>query len=231
MRRARRLSIAAFFSLGTLAGALGAASQGCGSDSGGGSPSDEAGADAPQPGEAGTDGAADSGEVTDGGSNIEPDASASDDAGPDGGPCNAVSNDAPAIASICISVLPLFEGGPIEPGTYYLTAVAAIASKAFCQSSFIPTGFRETMVVTVDPAGVATAELAVQIAGSGVLHRTASFAPGSGGTSPATGTSTCPPDVPGKVPYTSAVRNTGRHVLSLLLPYGKGAAVYRFEKQ
>jgi hypothetical protein len=152
-----------------------------------------------------------------------------DDFGPDGGPCNLVINDAPAITSTCASSLPLFSGGSLVDGRYFLTSVTAWATSNYCQARFIPVGMRETMELTVD-GGVATAETVLQLAGTGPRHRTATIVPGAKDSSPAQVTSTCPVGAPGQVRYHSSIVN-GKHRLSVVLPYGAGLGIYILEKQ
>jgi hypothetical protein len=154
-----------------------------------------------------------------------------DDAGADAGPCNAVANTAPSTVSTCISLIPKFSGGAIVPGTYWLTAVAALGSATFCQGTFIPVGFKETVDVTVT-GGTATLESVFEIGGPPTHHRSATITPGAGDTSPATSQATCPTlGATGNVRYTSRLNAGGKQVILALLPYGAGAAIYRFEKQ
>jgi hypothetical protein len=186
----------------------------------------------PPGGDGGGTDAAEDGEVTDGGANIDPDAGGFDDGGPDGGPCNTVANAAPAISSSCISIVPVAEGGALVAGKYYLAAVAVLGTPNFCKNTFIPIGFRETLDLAVGSDGVGTAEIAFQIAGGNLQHRTTTFAPSAGNASPATATTICPANGnTGPVAYTSALRANNKQIVSLRLPYGAGEAIYRFEKQ
>jgi hypothetical protein len=215
--------------------AAGATVEACGGDSSPIGPGGDAGGDTSTGPETGGDTGAgdDAGEVTDGGANLDPDADlGGDDAGPDGAPCNGVANEAPAVASSCISLVPAPEGGAIVAGTYYLTAVAVIGSRKFCKDTFLPVGFRETMIVTVDSTGNATGEIAAQVAGGILRHSTVTFKPTPTNQTPAKTQSICPPkpDV-GDVPYTSRVAVTGKQVLSVLLPYGLGFAIYRYDSK
>lgn len=185
-----------------------------------GAPLDDAGAPLDDGGE----------EITDGGSNIDPDGGPADAGLPDGGACNAVINDAPAVVSTCISVLPAFTGGALVAGKYWLTGVAALGSPAFCKSSFVPTGIKETVEMTLSGA-TATMNVAFEVGGFPTYHRTSTLTPGANDSSPAAGEATCPPGGAGPVRYTSRVNSNGKQIVLALLPYGKGAAIYRFEKQ
>lgn len=214
----------------------------CGGSSGssiGDSTADDGGADGatasatasdPGAGDGTTPDAAPSAEsVNDGGANIDPDAGGLDDAGPDGGACNAVANAAPAVTSSCISVIPTFGGGSLVAGTYYLESVQAIGGPAFCKNAFVPTGFRETVELTVS-AGVGTAESAMEIGTTGLHHRTRTLTPGANDTSPAVMTPVCPASAAVTVRYESAVAS-GRQRLVVLGAYGSGTAVYTYAKQ
>ena len=179
-----------------------------------------------------SDGGDDAGgeEITDGGSNFDPDAG--DDGGlPDGGSCNAIVNDAQPVVSTCISLLPKLNGGALVAGTYHLTGVAALGTATFCQTQFVPTGFKETVEMTV-AGGVGTLQSVVEIAGFPPRHRTSTLAPGPGDTSPAKGQPTCPTlGAEGNLAYASRLSPGGKQVVVALLPYGKGLAIYRFEKK
>lgn len=208
----------------------------CGNDAvtvGGGD--DAGGAEASTPPSDGSappgDGGDDGGDiVNDGGANIDVDAG-DDDAGADAGRCNAVLNDAPATVSTCISLVPQFTGGALVPGKHWLTGVAALGSQAFCQGTFIPVGFKETLDLAVT-GGTATLNTAFEIGGPPVRHRTSTLTPGAGDTSPAAAQATCPAlGAAGSVPYSSRVSPAGKQVVLALLPYGRGAAIYRFERQ
>ncbi|AKU99018.1 hypothetical protein AKJ09_05682 [Labilithrix luteola] len=169
--------------------------------------------------------------VTDGGSNIDPDAGdPSDDAGTDGGPCNTLANEGQAVTSTCASVRPPTHGGALVGGTYLLESVVALGAPNFCQNQFLPTGFRETLALTVDGAGVGTVQTVARIANTGTHHRTFTLAPGAGGTSPASNTGTCPVSAAAPLPYNSETR-LNKQVLELLQPYGKSLAIYRFVKK
>lgn len=214
-----------------------AATQACGGSSDGvapGTPTSEAGTgdetgstdqDATSPADAAADGET----IADGGSNIDPDAS-NDDAGVDGGPCNALTNTAPAITSTCVSFAPILGGGKLVAGTYFLTRVAALAPQTFCQTKFVPTGFKETLDLTVSAAGVGTAETATNIAGGGSRHRTATLTPAPADKSPLAAAPVCPAGAPASVQYASNLVNA-KQELVMRLPYGKGEALYRYEKQ
>ena len=176
------------------------------------------------------DGAASDGEVIgDGGSNIDPDAG-DDDAGTDAGPCNTLANTAPPIASACVSVAPVLGGGALVAGTYFLTHVGALATPNFCQTKFVPTGFKETVDLTVAATGVGTAEAHTNIASGGSRHRTTTLTPAAGAKSPLQAAPVCPAGEPSPVPYATALVNA-KQELVLRLPYGKGEALYRYEKQ
>lgn len=215
-----------------------AATQACGGSSDGvapGTPTSEAGTgdetgstdmDATSPP---ADAAADGETISDGGSNIDPDAGTTDDAGVDGGPCNALANTATPITSTCVSFAPVLGGGALVAGTYFLTHVAALAKPTFCQTMFVPTGFKETLDLTV-AAGVGTAETATNLAGGGTRHRTSTLTPTPADKSPLAAASTCPAAAPTSAPYASTLVN-GKQELVLRLPYGKGEALYRYAKQ
>ncbi|MEA2748383.1 MAG: hypothetical protein QOI41_2526 [Myxococcales bacterium] len=175
------------------------------------------------------DAAADGEVIADGGSNIDPDAG-DDDAGTDAGPCNTLANTAPAISSVCVSFAPVLGGGKLVAGTYFLTHVAALATPSFCQTKFVPTGFKETLDLTVSATGVGTAETHTNVGGGGSRHRTSTLTPAPADKSPLEAAPTCPPSAATSAPYASAVNN-GKQELVLRLAYGKGEALYRFEKQ
>ena len=176
------------------------------------------------------DGAASDGEViADGGSNIDPDAG-NDDAGTDAGPCNTLANTAPPISSVCVSLAPVLGGGALVAGTYFLTHVAALAPANFCQTKFVPTGFKETLDLTVSATGVGTAETHTNIAGGGSRHRTTTLTPAPGAKSPLQAAPVCPAGAPAPVPYATNLVNA-KQELVMRLPYGKGEALYRYEKQ
>ena len=233
-----RLGFFSFAGIGVLAALV--ATQACGGSSDGTAPGnstptseagtgDETGAadqDATPPADAGSDGEA----ITDGGSNIDPDAG-SDDGGLDGGPCNTLANTAPAISSACASFAPVLGGGALVAGTYFLTQVDALGPQTFCQTKFVPTGFKETLELTVDAAGVGTAETVTTIGGGGTRHRTSTLTPSATDKSPLQAASICPVETPTTAPYASAMINA-KQELVLRLPYGKnGEALYRFVKQ
>jgi hypothetical protein len=209
----------------------------CGGSSDG-TPADTTGSEAGTGSEASTDNdasAADDGAVSDGevigdgGSNIDPDAG-DDDAGTDAGPCNTLANTAPPIASACVSFAPVLGGGTLVAGTYFLTHVAALATPSFCQTKFVPTGFKETLDLTVSATGVGTAETHTNVAGGGSRHRTATLTPAPADQSPLAAAPVCPPGAPASVQYASTMVN-GKQELVMRLAYGKGEALYRFAKQ
>lgn len=216
------------------------ATQACGGSSDGNVPGtptseagtgDETGGAVPDGGsvvDAALDAAADGETIGDGGSNIDPDAG-TDDAGLDGGPCNALDNTAAPVTSTCASFAPILGGGTLVAGTYFLTHVTALAAANFCQTKFVPTGFKETLALTV-AAGVGTAETATSLAGGGTRHHTSTLTPAPGDKSPLEAAPTCPPGAPTSAGYASALVN-GKQELVLRLAYGKGEALYRFEKQ
>jgi hypothetical protein len=229
----RRATLAATVLAVASAGAI---VEACAGDQTGIGPGTDAGSEASLEGSTEAGDAHDdaAGEITDGGANLDPDAEiGGDDAGPDGAPCNVIPNEAPAVASSCISLVPPFQGGALVAGTYYLTAVSAIGSRMFCKNTFLPIGFRETMIVTVDATGTATAEVASQVAGGVLRHSTVTFKPTPTNATPAKGQSVCPPKPAGDVPYTSMPRPAApaKQLLSIILPYGAGFAIYRFEKK
>lgn len=178
--------------------------------------------------DAAVDAPADGETIADGGSNIDPDAG-TDDAGLDGGPCNTLANGAAPVTSTCVSFAPILGGGALVAGSYFLTHVAALAAPNFCQTKFVPTGFKETLELTV-AGGVGTVETATSLAGGGTRHRTSTLTPAAGDKSPLEAAPTCPPGAPTSAGYASALVN-GKQELVLRLPYGKGEALYRFEKQ
>jgi len=175
------------------------------------------------------DAAADGETISDGGSNIDPDAGIGDDAGIDGGPCNTVANTATPVTSTCVSFAPVLGGGTLVAGTYFLTHVAALAPQNFCQTKFVPTGFKETIDLTV-AAGVGTAETVTTIGGGATRHRTTTLTPAATDKSPLQAASVCPVGAPASVPYATNLV-AGKQELVMRLPYGKGEALYRYEKQ
>jgi len=236
MKTRRSLVRLGFFTFAAVAGV--AATQACGGSADGTAPGiqspseagtgDETGAtgqDATSPADAAADGET----IADGGSNIDPDAG-DDDAGVDGGPCNMVANTATAISSTCVSFAPVLGGGALVAGTYFLTQVDALGTQSFCQTKFVPTGFKETLDLTVDGAGVGTAETVTTIAAGGTRHRTSTLTPSGTDKSPLQVASTCPVGAPAPTPYASGMVN-GKQQLVLRSAYGKGEALYRFVKQ
>jgi hypothetical protein len=174
--------------------------------------------------------AGDDADITDGGSNFDPDAG--DDGGlPDGGKCNTVDDTATAITSTCVSKRPILGGGALVSGTYFLIAVRDLGTVGFCASTFVPTGFKETLVLAVAGA-TATADTAGTVATLGTRRTTTTFTTNAANTSPMTGQETCPVvGAGGPVPYASVLTPAGKQNLVMILPYGKGEAVYTFEKQ
>jgi hypothetical protein len=180
-------------------------------------------------GDAGDD---DGGEVTDGGENLDPDASDVPDATlPDGGACNTLDNAAPAVSSTCASSIPILGGGAIPAGTYYLTAVSDLGTVAFCKNTFVPVGFKETVKLTVDGTtdGGLLAETVTKLANNPNRPRTDTFVPASA-VNRITVTGVCPVTPAANVEYGYGIRNT-KPTLRMILPYGRGQAVYEFEKQ
>jgi hypothetical protein len=176
--------------------------------------------------DAGIDGEA----ITDGGGNIDPDAG-EDDAGLDAAICNAVTNDAPAVDSECISVAPIFPGGALVAGKYYLTAVKLHAPPNFCQNAFQKASFKQTMELTVDGNGVGTANVIAQVANGPGRTRTTTLDPPANNGSPLVATPTCPPRNGGNVVYFSGLRNA-KQTLIIRGAYGQNAvADYQYEKQ
>jgi hypothetical protein len=172
----------------------------------------------------------DSGTITDGGSNIDPDAGGDAGNAPDGGKCNAVANTATAIASTCISKIPTYAGGALVTGKYHLTSVEALGSTTFCTRTFVPTGFKETILLTVTGAS-ASAESVLELAAGAPRNATTVFTTTATNTTPMQAQETCPNMVAaaGPVPYTSAAV-AATQTLALLLPYGKAQAVYTYTK-
>lgn len=166
--------------------------------------------------------------IGDGGSNIDPDAG-DDDAG-DAAVCNALANDAMPVTSTCISAAPQLMGGALVAGKYHLVGVSALAPANFCQNQFIPTGFKQTLDLTVAASGVGTLQTVTMIAMGGERRRTSTLTPGAGNTSPLEAAATCPAGNSGATRYTSAVAN-GTQFLIMRLGYGQGQGLYRFRKQ
>jgi hypothetical protein len=230
--------------VGSIAASVGVALAACGgSESGVGTPSDDGGGTpegstgdesttTPPTTPPGTDAGDDGGDITDGGSNFDPDAG--DDGGlPDGGKCNTLDNNAAAITSTCVSKRPILAGGALVAGKYFLTAVRDLGTKPFCTTTFIPTGFKETLDLTVSGT-TATAETVTAIGGVAAgRHATTTFTTNAGNISPMQGQQTCPVvGAGGLVPYEVTIpAATGKVTLVVILPYGKGEAIYTYEKQ
>jgi hypothetical protein len=210
-----------------------AAMQACGGSSSGlgdTAPTSEAGAldgDLAETGDP-ADAASDAETITDGGANIDPDAGVVDV--PDAAPCNTLANTAPPITSKCVSTVNVLGGGALVAGTYFLVGVDALAPPNFCQKSFVPTGFKETLELTVSATGVGTAETHSNVAGGASRRATSTLTPTGTNKSPLQATPTCPTAAAAAVPYQSMVI-AGRQQLVVRLPYGKAEALYRFEKQ
>lgn len=170
--------------------------------------------------------------VTEGGSN--PDLDASDEStstAPDGGPCNAITNAAVAVTSACSSEEPILGGGDLVAGTYYLKAVTAYATAAFCKSTFVPVSIRETVEMTVSASGVGTVQTVSQLANAAERRSSLSLTPGANDSSPLTEATTCPSGAASAQVKYEARTIAAATVVILRLPYAKDEADYRFEKQ
>jgi hypothetical protein len=183
-------------------------------------------------GSTGDDDDSDASTVTDGGVNIDPDASDDEDSGPDAAPCNALLGDAaPQVNSQCSSTIPGLTGGALVAGTYFLTRVAELAPKAFCDTQFLPVKIGEELVLTVDGTGTGTAQTVSTVAKRAPKTTDITLEPPANFSSPLDLSASCPPKTGGKTPFQSTTTN-GKTVLILNLPYGNGGrALYRYDRQ
>jgi len=225
MVRGRLLVVGSFLSLFGVCAAVACG----GSSTGAAIPGDDGGnaeATTGTDGAGGTDGGDNT--ITDGGSNIDPDGGTNvDDAGLDAGRCNAIDNAGAAVTSTCTSVPPTPTGGALVAGKYNLVSVTDLGSVGFCKSTFIPIGFRGSIDLTVTGT-TATMETVTDIAPSTRERRTLSLTTTATNTSPLTAAETCPTTgAPGNVFYSSSVQG-GKQTLALVLPYGKGTALYTY---
>lgn len=171
--------------------------------------------------------------VEDGGSNLILDGG--DDGGgdttTDGGACNAITNPAPAVTSDCASLEPILAGGQLVAGTYYLAGVTTYGTAAFCKNTFIPVSIKETAEMTVI-GEVGTADTVSQLATTAPRRASITLTPGANNATPLTEQITCPVTTGSQqVKYDARTNAAAKMVLVLRLPYGKGEADYRFEKQ
>jgi hypothetical protein len=183
-------------------------------------------------GSTGDDDDGDASTVTDGGVNIDPDASDDEDSGPDAAPCNALLGDAaPQVNSQCSSLIPGLTGGALVAGTYFLTQVAELAPKAFCDTQFLPVKIGEELVLTVDGTGTGTAQTVTTVAKRAPKTTDITLDPPDNLASPLDLSASCPPKAGGKTPFQSTTKN-GKTTLIIDLPYGNGGrALYRYERQ
>jgi hypothetical protein len=148
---------------------------------------------------------------------------------PDAGKCNDIEQRATAVTSTCSSTAPTFAGGKIVAGRYRLTAVTALGSLAFCRNQFVATGFKETLEIQGAEAAF-TVEAVADVANLPRQRTTSTFTLFPGGTSPLAARELCPESKGATgVPY-EVQSESGKTSLILQLPYGRGAGVYRFEK-
>ncbi len=193
-----------------------------------------AGDDANATGDDGSAAGDDGGQVvSEGGSN--PVLDGGDDGGGDqaldGGACNGLVNAAPSVTSACASVKPILAGGQLVAGTYYLTGVTAFGTAAFCKNGFIPVGFKETGVMTVN-GEVGSFNSVLQLAATAERRTSATLTPGVNNSSPLTEQTTCPvTSASDQAAYEVRKNVAGKTVLVLRFPYAKDRADYRFELQ
>lgn len=201
---------------------------------GGASDTDEVGAPGVD-GSAGGDGAAeaaatddaspgDAGEIaiTDGGSNLDPDAG-EPPLLPDGGTCNTLANTASPVVSKCASASPVLGGGTIAAGTYALVSVVALAPAQFCSQQFVPTGFKQTLVLAAGGDGF-DAKTVVEVGGQAPRHRDQHWSTTNGRLAI---TQSCPGAGAVEAAYLATVTN-GKPTIVARLPYGKGEALYTY---
>jgi hypothetical protein len=169
--------------------------------------------------------AAPDGATLEGGSNIDLEAGVL----PDAGKCNDIDQRGALVTSTCSSTAPTLSGGKLVAGTYRLTAVTALGGLAFCRNQFVPTAFRETLVLSNGPATF-TADVVLDVADLPRQRTTSALTPFPGNTSPLTAREICPESKTATgVAYESQTEGEKTH-LTLLLPYGRGVGVYRFER-
>lgn len=184
-------------------------------------------------GNTGTD---DGGDITDGGANFG-DGGDNGDGGDlaDGGECNTVDV-GPAIMSDCSSTIPDNIGGAIVSGTYTLTKVTDLGSRAFCTGTFTPVSFKGGIVLAagVTVGGPVSAMLALNADGTRRKSYNWSATPAAGNRSPLAIDQSCPTVATSSKPYSSFV-STGAaavQVFEIIDDYGTagGRAIYHFEK-
>ena len=179
--------------------------------------------------------APDAGEELEGGGllPVDPDAGPETDAGIDAGPaCNTVTAGAYS-ATTCSSRAILMAGGPLTTATYQLEAVTVLGSVAFCGSEFASYNHRGGLKVTATSDTTATFELSD-------LYRKPTVPPvtpvsnrydakvvANGNQLTFSASACAQKPAPAAASY-SATTSGGKKVLVLRLPYGTGAALYRF---
>jgi hypothetical protein len=166
--------------------------------------------------------------TVEGGSNIDPDGGT--DLLPDGGKCNDIDQRGGLVTSTCSSTAEALSGGKLVAGTYRLTAVTALGSLAFCRNQFVPTGFRETLELT-DGTLAFVVQAVADVATLPRRRTTSTFTPFPGDTSPLTAREICPESKGATGVQYESVTDNGKTRLTLVLPYGRGIGVYRFEKE
>jgi hypothetical protein len=208
----------------------------------------EAGADAttsdPPPDSATPlDAGGDAGEITADGDlpDLDLDGGAGDgDGGIDaGGACAALTSGA-YVDSSCSSKLAVYAGGALTTTTYDLTSVQALGSVAYCATTFKVLEHKGALVATAASPTTARFQFLEQYREktnipikSVVTVRHDVDVAAAGNALTFTPVASCPgaKAPPAGATYTVPVSKGGKKLLTLVLPYGKGTAVYRFTER
>jgi len=120
----------------------------------------DAGQDVTTGNDASTDGAPtddaatdDAGVITDGGGNPDEDGGVLIDAGADAATCGPPAGSPASINSSCTSLLALYLGGVVQPGTYHLTNFIVEGNTAYCSNTFASAPYAGRLVVTSGGSG------------------------------------------------------------------------------
>lgn len=114
-------------------------------------PTDSGSGDTSVGDDAGDDGGlveTDGGTIDDGGGTVDPDGGVVEiDAGADAGTCGPPPGNGPTFQSSCSSLLVLYSGGAIVPGTYNLAGFTVAGTTQFC-GTYTPGGYSGKLVIT-----------------------------------------------------------------------------------
>lgn len=193
-------------------------------------------------GTATTDGATDAGpdaeEIVDGGGTLpEEDAGPDTDAGFDAGPACASLTTGAFVDTSCATLAPFLKGGSLETANYNLESVTVLGDKTFCGDGgrYVPFEHRGRLEVTATSATSATFEFLDQYRKkSGIVIRPTSVRYDVSVAASATTLTFTPQACAAHAPPATAIFSSGvnpatlKRTLILRLPYGTGAALYRY---